>query len=68
MAARLPQRFAALENAVVISYAAFTFRPAISPPAKLLQLIRRAQEKANVDNVRLPEEGSELAGSSWVNQ
>src|SRR5438093_677009 len=52
MAARLPQQFAALENAVVILCSAFTFRPAISPPAQLLQLIRRAQEKASVDNVR----------------
>jgi hypothetical protein len=29
----------ALEKAVVISSSAFTFRPAISPPAQLLQLI-----------------------------
>ena len=28
----------------------------------------KAQEKASVDNVRLPEEASELVRSSWVNQ
>ena len=38
----------------------FSFRPAISPPTQLLQLIRRGQEKASVQNVRLPDEAGEL--------
>jgi hypothetical protein len=44
----------------VILRSAFSFRPAISPPTQLLQLIRRGHEKASVHNVRLPDEASEL--------
>jgi hypothetical protein len=47
-------------KAFVIFYSAFSFRLAISPPAQLLQLIRRKQEKVTVHNVRLPDEASEL--------
>jgi hypothetical protein len=47
-------------KAFVILAPAFTFRPAISQPAQLLQLIRRGQEKASVQDVRLPEKATEL--------
>ncbi len=47
-------------NSFVILRSAFSFRPAISPPTQLLQLIRRGQEKASVQNVRLPDQTGEL--------
>ena len=53
-------RASSFENAFVILRSAFSFRPAISPPTQLLQLIRRGQEKASVQNVRLSDQTGAL--------
>jgi hypothetical protein len=58
-------RASSSEIAVVIFMLSIYFPARDLSACQLLQLIRRAQDKASVDNVRLPEEASELVRSSW---